>query len=130
MRFHRTMVLVLASSCLLAHANEPTVSPPIRPDSETTAVADTAVFDTLREALRKHPEVQRAYLVRHPNSAQVFLIPIFDAAPVQAALEDAVDAYAKAAPDGQPLGIVLHSKRTWKRETAGLEPFYVRPRLP
>lgn len=97
--------------------SEPKVS--LSTEAETLAA--------ISDALQRHPEVKRAYLTRHPDTDQLVLIPIFEQAPVQAALADAMAAYAKTAPDGPPLEIALLAKRTWKRDTAGMAPFYVRP---
>lgn len=130
MRYRNAAAAALAAGvCFLAHAGGPESPRPQSAVSEPTALFsyEAQTLAAISDVLQRHPEVKRAYLVPHPDTGQPVLIPIFDKAPVQAALDDAMAAYAKTAPNGPPLEIALLAKRAWKRDTAGMTPFYVRP---
>ena len=81
----------------------------------------------LTEDLSKFPDLERAYLLTHPNGELFMLVPIFDGAPNNAALNQATETFARVAPDSPPLQLLLLAKATWEAEMSGREPFYVRP---
>ena len=134
---HRGFLLAVAFSCLVACAGP--AHPPTRDQhgailggaNQVTAQDRARIEKTVRLALtqdlEKFPDVERAYLLTHPNGELFMLVPIFDGVPNNAALTQATRTFARVAPDSPPLQLLLPAKATWKAEMARREPFYVRP---
>jgi hypothetical protein len=71
--------------------------------------------------------VERAFLLKVPDSNQIVLALIFAKKYDGATVSEAMATFARMAPDLAPLAIYLPAKITWKRELGGMEPIYVHP---
>ena len=95
-------------------------------------------LDVLRQALTKvcsrHPAVERCFLMLAQGSDQkqagIWFIPIFDGAVDNTTLGEAQQAFLKLFPTGGQLPMMLLPRETWRKQTAGVSPIYVRKAKP
>jgi invasion protein IalB len=135
--FVATLALLCAlpvfSQSMPAQAARPAqAAPPAIGKSQPTGL------DVLRQALTKvcsrHPAVERCFLMLAQGSDQkqagIWFIPIFDGAVDNTALGEAQQAFLKLFPNGGQLPMMLLPRDTWRKQTAGVSPIYVRKAKP
>jgi hypothetical protein len=91
-------------------------------------------LDVLRQALitvcSRHPAVERCFLMLAQGGGQkqagIWFVPIFDGAVDNTALGEAQQAFLKLFPGGGQLPMLLLPRDTWRKQTAGVTPIYVR----
>jgi hypothetical protein len=88
---------------------------------------DVEVSSAIAAVLAKHGTVERAFLLRAPDSDQIVLALIFAKKYDASAVSEAMSTFASMAPGFPPLTIYLPARTTWKRELGGMEPIYVHP---
>jgi len=124
---------MLPELLLLASLATAPVADPPAPASTSANVVDevgTRLLESLVAVCARHPEVERAYFFSRqgPNGIEYMFVPIFDRKVSDAALADADRAYKEILPDGPGLGLMLLARNTWKKEMAGVDPVYIRPK--
>lgn len=114
-----------SSTLLWGHtsfAQDPQPSPVVE---QPRSAADVA--SAIAAVLAKHGTVERAFLLRTPDSDQIVLALIFAKKYDGSVVSEAMATFARLAPDLPPLTIYLPAKINWKRELGGIEPIYVHP---
>jgi hypothetical protein len=114
------MALLLCGKTLFAQEQQvqPTAGQPESAVDVSSAIA---------AVLAKHGTVDRAFLLRAPNSNQIVLALIFTKKYDGEAVSEAMSTFSRMAPDYPPLNIYLPARITWKRELGGIPPIYVHP---
>jgi hypothetical protein len=106
---------------------------PIAQDSQPRSAAEQSpaaaadVSSAIAAVLAKHGTVERAFLLKAPDSKQIVLALIFAKKYDDSTVSEAMATFAQMAPDLPPLTIYLPAKITWKRELGSMEPIYVHP---
>ncbi len=91
-------------------------------------------LEVLRNALitvcARHPAVERCFLMLAQGDGQkqasIWFVPIFDREVDNSALGEAQQVYLKLFPGSGQLPMMLLSRQTWRKQTAGVVPIYVR----